>query len=90
MAIVVVEVGKLGCEHGGLQLVDAAVVAGVAEHVLLGRTVVAQGTYYGSQLVIIGSDATGIAQCTEVLAWVEAVACGVAERTGLSEFTIDN
>lgn len=90
VAVVVVEVGKLGREHGGLQLVDAAVVAGVSEHVLLGRTVVAQGTYYGSQLVIIGSDATGIAQRTEVLAGIEAVTCGVTERTGLSEFTIDN
>lgn len=90
VAIVVIEVGQLGDEHGGLQLIDAAVVAGVAEHVLLGRAVVAQGTHRSCQLVIVGGDAPGITQCTEVLAGVEAVACGVAEGTGLSELTIDN
>ena len=41
VAVVVVEVGELGREHGSLQLIDATVVAGVAEHVLLRRAVVA-------------------------------------------------
>ena len=90
VAVVVVELEELGREHGGLQLIDATVVAGVAEHVLLGRAVVAQGTYYGSQLVIVGSDATGIAQCTEVLTRIEAVSCGVAERTGAFKLRIEN
>ena len=41
VAVVGVEVGKLGCKYGCLYLIDATVVACVAEYIFLFRTVVA-------------------------------------------------
>ena len=90
MVIVVIQVGEFGCEYGCLYLIDAAVVSAVSEYVFFFLSIVAQGAYCSSQFIVVGGDAASIAQCTKVLSWIEAVSGGMAERTSLSEFTIDN
>ena len=81
-----IEVFELGIEDGGLQLIHATVATEIVEDIVAGRAVVAEGTKEGCQLIIIGSDGTGIAKGAEVLGGIERVGSGMAERASHSPF----
>lgn len=80
--VVGVEVTELNVEHCGLDFVEAGVAADVAEYVFACGAVVGEGTDGACELFVVGGDGSGVAECAEVFAGVEAVAGGVAERSG--------
>lgn len=80
--VVGIQVTQFDVKDGSLQFVDARVAALVVEDVLAGRTVIAEGTNHGGQVVVIGSHSTGIAEGTEVFGRIEGVTSGMAEGAG--------
>ena len=77
--VVGVKIPQLDAQHGGLQLVQAAVTPAHAEHILALRTVIAQRTDRAGQLGVVSGDGPGVAQGAEVLARIKAVAGCVAQ-----------
>ena len=73
-----IEMRKLYHEDGGLEFVDAGVIAAVVVDVFLMAAVVAEGTDDVGKFSIVGGDGTCIAKSAEVLAGIEAVSGGVA------------
>ena len=78
--VVLVEIFQLHAQHGGLDLVEAAVAPFHVEHVLAARTVIADGSHHVGQRAVVGRHGSGVAERAEVLARIEAMARGVAER----------
>ena len=82
--VVGIEMPQFHAEHGGLQLVDARVAPLIVVYIFLMTAVVAQGADDGCELIVAGGDGSCIAEGSEVLARIEAVASGIAETTRLS------
>ena len=75
--VVGVEVTELNVGRCALGLASL-----LAEHVFACGAVVGEGTDGACELFVVGGDGSGVAECAEVFAGVEAVAGGVAERSG--------
>lgn len=67
LLVVFVEIFEFHAEYCSLYLVHAAVPSLISEHVLLGRAIVAQRSHNIGKRIVVCSDSTGIAQCTEIL-----------------------
>ena len=84
--VVGIKMTQLDVEDGGLQFVDTRVATQIVVHVFLMTSVIAQGTNDISQFVIVSGHGTSIAQCTQVLAWIERVSGSMAK--GASSFKV--
>ena len=69
-------------EHSGLNLVQTAVAASEGGYVFFGEAVVGQCPHHLRQFGVVGGYGTAVAQCAEVFARIETVACCVAEGAG--------
>ena len=77
--VVGVEVAELDGEDGRLDFVEAAVATAVLEYIFAGRAVVGEGADGAGEVGIVGGHGAAVAQGAEVLAGVEAVACGMTQ-----------
>ena len=88
LEIVLVEMLQLHVQNCCLNLVKPAVAAFIFEHVFAGGAIVRKGAHRFRKFGVVGSHRAGIAERSEILAGVEAVAGGVAERTGMAAFEL--
>ena len=77
-----VHVRELDAQGGGLQLVEAAVVADLREGLLVRRAVEAQRAHPLGQRGVVGRDRAAVAQAAEVLRRVEGERRDRAQRAG--------
>ena len=77
-----VHVRELHAQRGGLQLVEAAVVADLREGLLVRRAVEAQRAHALGQRGVVGRDRAAVAQAAEVLGRVEGERRDRAQRAG--------
>ena len=81
-SVIGIEVAQFHAEGSRVQFVHAAVASTILKYIFTRRAIVGNGTNGSGKCVVIGSDGTGIAKCTEVLAWIEAVCSSIAKRPG--------
>ena len=78
--IVIIKVSELYCEHGSLYLVHAAVEPLIIKYIFSGRAIVGNSPYNFCKLAVVCSHGTCIAKCPKVLARIETMGCGIAQR----------
>ena len=81
--VLCIEVVQLHVKDSCLNVIQSTVTSLVSGHILLGETIIGDGTDGLRQRLIVGGHSTTITQSSEVLARIETVTGGLAEGTGL-------
>ena len=79
-----IELAEFDAEKSGLEFINAGVETGEVVLVLDACAVVAQGSHFFGQIMVIGGDRAGVAERAEVFTGVETGRGGVPQATGFA------
>ena len=71
--VLFIKITKFDAEYSRLYLIEARVASSVFEHILARGAIVGDLTDRFCQLIVVGGDSSGIAECPQILAGIETM-----------------
>ena len=87
--MLIVGMSQLYIEHSCLNLIHPGIDTLIFKIKSAGSSIIVEGSDSLSQLFVIGCHGTGIAQCSQVLAWVETVGASISQGPRVPDAFLD-